>query len=234
MEDKRVLAKDRVGTTLHNLEILDWKRENNRTYFYIHCLLCKENKWMRADYVTRKSTNGCGCRQKETQFKAKDIKGMRFGRLIAVEPTGKRDKNNGSVIWKCRCDCRNIAYVSATDLMRKAVRSCGCYWTEVKKNSGKKVGDETLKYVMDGTNARNLTSKIPKNNTSGIKGVGWDKNRHKWVAQIGFQGKNYFLGRYNNKQDAIDVRKAAEKAIFEDFLGWFKETCPEQWENMKH
>lgn len=65
--------------------------------------------------------------------------------------------------------------------------------------------------------------KISKANKSGIKGVSWDKNRNKWVAQITFKGKNYNLGRYNNKEDAREAREKAEKEMFGKFLEEHKE-----------
>lgn len=59
--------------------------------------------------------------------------------------------------------------------------------------------------------------KVAKNNTSGITGVSWDKTRNKWVAQIVYNNKNYHLGRYNNKQDAINARINAELKYYKEF-----------------
>lgn len=44
-----------------------------------------------------------------------------------------------------------------------------------------------------------------------------------WVAQITFKGKNYNLGRYNNKEDAREAREKAEKEMFGKFLEEHKE-----------
>ena len=38
------------------------------------------------------------------------------------------------------------------------------------------------------------------------------------MAQIQFKGKNYFLGRYDNKEDAREAREKAEKELFGKFL----------------
>lgn len=65
---------------------------------------------------------------------------------------------------------------------------------------------------------------MPVRNKSGVKGVCWDKNREKWVAQIEFQGKNYNLGRYDKIEDAAAARKEAEEHLFGPFLDWFYET----------
>lgn len=45
-----------------------------------------------------------------------------------------------------------------------------------------------------------------KNNTSGIKGVHFDKNRCRWLAHIKINQKNVYLGRFENKIDAAISR----------------------------
>ena len=56
--------------------------------------------------------------------KYKDLSGIRFGKLIALNPT-KSDKN-GHMIWECICDCGNTTYVRAKDLSNGNTKSCGC------------------------------------------------------------------------------------------------------------
>ena len=53
-----------------------------------------------------------------------------------------------------------------------------------------------------------------RNNTSGVRGVHFDKDRGLWVAQIMFQRKAYLLGRFKYKRDAIKARKAGEEKFF--------------------
>lgn len=55
-----------------------------------------------------------------------------------------------------------------------------------------------------------LNSSVNKNNTSGVKGVSWNKKYKKWNANIGFNGKNIYLGCYNDFEDAVKVREEAE------------------------
>jgi hypothetical protein len=49
------------------------------------------------------------------------------------------------------------------------------------------------------------------NNKSGFKGVSWHKQKGKWVAQIKIEGKNKFLGFFNDPEKAYE--KYCEKAI---------------------
>ena len=44
--------------------------------------------------------------------------------------------------------------------------------------------------------------KISENNSSGVKGVYWEKKRNKWRAQVCIKGAHYHLGRFNNIEDA--------------------------------
>lgn len=48
------------------------------------------------------------------------------------------------------------------------------------------------------------------NNTSGYVGVSWAKASSKWIVQIGFEGKKYNLGVYENIEDAVEARKQEE------------------------
>jgi hypothetical protein len=60
-----------------------------------------------------------------------------------------------------------------------------------------------------------MNHKIPKNNTSGFKGINWYKNR--WCARITINNKNKNLGRFENLQDAINARRTASNELFGEF-----------------
>lgn len=62
-----------------------------------------------------------------------------------------------------------------------------------------------------------MNRKININNTSGVKGVYWNKQRKKWYAQIKINNIRIHLGYFNNKEDAIQVRKDAEKQYFGEY-----------------
>lgn len=48
----------------------------------------------------------------------------------------------------------------------------------------------------------NCNTSIRSDNTSGVKGVSWDKNRNKWQAKVQFKGKTYGAGYHINLKDA--------------------------------
>ncbi len=61
-----------------------------------------------------------------------------------------------------------------------------------------------------------------RTNTSGVKGVYYSKTRGKWIAQIMFRNKCYYLGGYDTIEDAAQARREAEKQVFGDFLHWYE------------
>jgi len=52
---------------------------------------------------------------------------------------------------------------------------------------------------------------ILKNNKSGVTGVSWSKERNKWFTSIVFNGKMIALGRYSSFEEAVIIRKDAER-----------------------
>lgn len=68
------------------------------------------------------------------------------------------------------------------------------------------------------TNAQNHANKpLQSNNTSGVKGVVWDKARSKWIAQIKVGGKNIHCGRYVDFDEACAVRAEAMQQYHGEF-----------------
>lgn len=55
-----------------------------------------------------------------------------------------------------------------------------------------------------------------------LSGILWEKG--KWKVQISFQGRRYYLGRFNKIEDAIEMKKTAEEAKNSNFLEWYQET----------
>lgn len=60
--------------------------------------------------------------------RAKNIKGQRFGRLVALGPIKQDDRCR--VWWFCKCDCGNTTTIIASDLSHNGTKSCGCITRE--------------------------------------------------------------------------------------------------------
>ena len=76
--------------------------------------------------LNKGDTQSCGCLHKEAITKAnkKDMLNKRFGRLVVIEENGK-DKN-GSIKWRCKCDCGNEITVIGNSLRNGHTKSCDC------------------------------------------------------------------------------------------------------------
>jgi len=65
------------------------------------------------------------------------------------------------------------------------------------------------------TNSENMANS--KRRQSAIKGVHWDDQRQKWVAQICYRYKRCFLGRFTFLSDAIIAYDTKAKELFGEF-----------------
>ena len=59
--------------------------------------------------------------------------------------------------------------------------------------------------------------KINKNNTSGIKGVYWNKHKQKWLARCYHDNKCHYVGSYNNLNDAENAIQTFRKSLHGEF-----------------
>lgn len=72
--------------------------------------------------------------------------------------------------------------------------------------------------LQEATNQQNVfKKKLHNNNTSGFRGVSWDKSRNKWLSQIQIDGKFKKLGRFNTPEEASTAYENAAKLTFGDF-----------------
>jgi len=60
-------------------------------------------------------------------------------------------------------------------------------------------------------------AKTRKNNSSGIKGVGWFKPKQKWRARISFNKKEHHLGYFDTKEEAEIAVIDARPKIHQEF-----------------
>lgn len=209
-----------VGDRVGKLTILKKEKRNSRFYFYCRCD-CGNEKWIRTDALTKKNpTKSCGC--DKSKFDKVDLTGKKYGMLTVLEYTGEGKYHEE--IWLCKCECGNIIRRKRNSLVNNRNCNCGCYTKEITLDHVKKA-NEKLNEVdrIEGTSINKISREKPlKSNKSGYNGVSWDKSRKKWVAQIWFKNKHYYLGRYDVKEEAIKVRKEAEEKIFGEFLKWYE------------
>ena len=136
--------------------------------------------------------------------KTKNEIGMKFGRLTVldeVEPEiyiykkSDKTKKQNRRRYLCLCDCGNKKVIGRTSLISGGTTSCGCFKRELSQKWAKTlVNREEYKAAMERDHKENtklsaLQSKKSVTNTSGFKGVSWDKKRKRWEAYIHFKYK---------------------------------------------
>lgn len=72
-----------------------------------------------------------------------------------------------------------------------------------------------LRIVSKSQNAMN--ARVRCDNNSGYTGVYWSAYKERWIAKIAKEGKDYYLGSYKNKEEAIEARKEAEEKYFGEY-----------------
>lgn len=84
------------------------------------------------------------------ESKINNVIGKRYGRLKVIAYTDRRKWRE--VVWKCKCDCGNIVYLTNTEAKRN--KSCGCFRKEhcsrvglVYNEVGRKIRLERMKHM---------------------------------------------------------------------------------------
>lgn len=140
--------------------------------------------------------------------RAKDLTGMTFGYLTAIEPTGAKDR--GDIVWLFHCKCGNSIELPATRVLLGNTLSCGCLKGAHFKTTMKMINGTSL--VMS------ITEKVESTrSSSGYTGV--SPKRDKWQAHITYKGIRYSLGSYFDINDAVKARARAKEIVIADAQG---------------
>lgn len=208
-------AEDLRGRVFGNLKVLSQvKSKSNKTRWLCQCI-CGNEKIVTSSDLKMGKVKSCGCLQHVKGKNIKDISNQRFGRLVALYPTGKRDYKL-SVYWHCRCDCGNEIDITQDCLVYGNYKSCGCLKQEYSSHIY-----EQLHHI-DGTCVEWLAYRKSRNdNKSGFRGVYIRKNGLYYVS-IGFKKKRFYLGQYKNYNVAVEIRKEAEEVLHDQFVEAYK------------
>lgn len=202
-------SKDLSGMRFGRLTAIEatGDRQNGCRLWRCRCV-CGRETIVTSNALLSGNTKSCGCLSVEVKRAASmDIRGQRFGKLIALAPTEER--RNGSVVWQCQCDCGRECRYPLKTLRQGSAKSCGCLKGE------NDTLQRSLHYVED--TCIEFIDNVRKSN-DGEHHRGVDYQHGKWRARITFRKRNYYLGSYVQLTDAMRVRKEAEEALFGGFL----------------
>ncbi len=138
------LPKIAVGYRIGRIEVVEPTdgRKNGYTIWRCKCD-CSKEILLDTRALQRGTITSCGCDTNVTPGQ-KDLTGIRFGRLVCIEPTDQRSKSGGT-IWKCKCDCGSECFAVSTQLTQGYKKSCGCLsHPPIKNYIGKRFGQLTV------------------------------------------------------------------------------------------
>lgn len=212
--NQRDLTGQRFGK-LVALEPTQERSSKGDTIWKCHCD-CGNDALVPLTQLTQGNKKSCGCMGHPP---IKDYIGKRFGQLVVIRYFGKC---NGMHRWECQCDCGNTTVVGQTLLQSGKTKSCGCLQAKIVIDNMKFI-DGTSVTLLEKASGRHLST-----NTSGYNGVYLNRRSGKWIAQIGFKGKTYYLGSFRVIEDAVKARREAEQRIYGEFLDWYYQTYSER------
>lgn len=126
---------------------------------------CGNTAIVRTNQLNKGGTKSCGCINKITRNRKKDLIGERFGRLKVVA----LDHSNGNRYWLCKCDCGNQKVVASASLLQGKTQSCGCLQREKSCDA----------HLVHGGNHRGNVERL-YHIYNGIKARCYDPNNRSW------------------------------------------------------
>ena len=143
---------------------------------------------------------------------------------------------NGELYWKIKPSrITNIGDVAGTEKSSSGYKSVRImnghflihrmiflyhhgYLPEFVDHIDGNVFNNKIENLREATKSQNLhNSKKYKNNTSGVKGVSWNKKEKKWSARIWKNNKTYYLGFYCDLKEAEKVVNEFRQKIHGEF-----------------
>lgn len=171
---------------------------------------CGNTHTVTTNNLTSGHTTHCGCR------KSPDLTGQVFGKLTVLGRSEKRGSRGARTtpMWECRCTCGAITH-KATDTLKNPDLSM-CKSCADQRHA--KAARDCAGFVA-GTQLTKIQDMSPTAaNTSGCRGVYYDRRTGRYRARLTFQGKIMSFGSYIRFEDAVKARQRAEEEIFGKFL----------------
>lgn len=117
---------DLSGKTFGRLTVLERADNSAKGNARWKCQCECGNETVVSGYDLRSGkTQSCGCQRGISSHKThfEDLSNMKFGKLTVIE---RAENAKERTMWKCMCDCGNIAIVGADMLKSGRTQSCGC------------------------------------------------------------------------------------------------------------
>lgn len=138
-----------VGRKFGSLTVVEeLPRGKNGRQWVCKCVCGNNPVVLESNLIGGNSTRCAVCRDRlHGENQIKDLAGIRFGLLTAVEIDSKN--KSGNYQWKCRCDCGETTVVSSSNLLRNHTQSCGCTVSTGEELLAKAFRKHKIKYTRE-------------------------------------------------------------------------------------
>lgn len=200
-----------IGQRFGKLEVLELQPsdKNGNRRWLCRCD-CGKTHTVTTGNLTSGHTTNCGC------LKSPDLTGRVFGKLTVLGRSEKRGSRGQRTtpMWECRCECGAVTHKATDTLTNPALSMCKACAEQANSNAAR----EGAGYVA-GTQLTKIRDMMPTAaNTSGCRGVYYDRRMNRYRARLTFRGKIMSFGTYERFEDAVKARQRAEEEIFGKFL----------------
>lgn len=155
LDSNKIISDDLINKRFGRLvaiKLSDERTIGGRSMWLCKCDCGKTKSISRNSLITG-NTISCGCLTAERvrNLNFKNLINQNFGKLVVIEETSERRYN--SVVWKCRCSCKNETIIKATTncLVAGNVQSCGCITHSI--------GETNIKNILEQNNIEYKTQK---------------------------------------------------------------------------
>ena len=222
-----MIKNDLTGKQFNKWKVikLDYERTNSSRGVYYICECQCDNKTIKSIYasnLTSNKTKSCGCLKRENVSKANH----KTNKYNINNEYGIGYSNNNEEFYfdledydKIKDYCWHInkkyactKYKNNRIMMHRLIMNCPK--DKVVDHINGNTLDNRKSNLRICTQHENSYNKVKgKNNTSGYKGVSWDKNANKWSVRL----HNKYLGLYNSLEEAVKVSKEFDKNEYGEF-----------------
>jgi len=168
--------------------------------------------------VKNKSTTSCGCYQKQRSTESHIIHGLRHHRLYRTWADMIRRCNNKNSKSYKDYGARGITVCERWHNVANFIEDMYPTYQEGlsidRVNNDKGYFLDNCRWVTQSIQSRN-TRKIWSHNTSGYRGVHFNKSNNKWISKISINNRTIYLGCFIDKMEAA---KAYDKYIIDNKL----------------
>ena len=211
-------AIDLTGQRFNRLIVIERdveKKDKSRQAWWKCKCDCGNELSVRGQSLRSGNTQSCGCYgfekrvegikksekvlqhcKKMTENNKVNMLNYKIGKLTVIGSTDIT--KNGSCVWKCKCDCGNICYVTQNCLKKGDTKSCGC----IKSFGEEKISTLLLKNNINFEREKQFDTCVFSDTSKKARFDFWVNNKY----IIEFDGKQHFQENDFFEQSLEDIQ----------------------------